>query len=391
MIWSTRFAAESNRSLSMVQIFDWLPDQTFEPRRYQTGNIGNWSGHLPFAHDLVLASRPSLLVEVGTHPAESYFGFCQTIAEHNLPCTAYAVGTWEGQRHAEDSEEAVYQEVDSYNKANYQHFSYLLRMQFDNALNSFSSDSIDVLHIDGLHDFDDVVHHFYSWLPKVKPGGIVLLHNIAVRHGTVGVWKLWEKLTEESECFDFHHSGGLGVFRKPGAPDADSEFLRMLFKADQGTKGKLRRWYELLALELERKHERTDGAGELALPGRTAEMQGTITRLTQQLGEAAKRLAAFEAEHETLIDDINRQQTRIYLLEDIREQAKKDREELEDLQNKDLDVERTKKQLAELEEQYAVVSAEHHRLETMLNGILQSRSWKITSPIRRMTESLSGK
>jgi hypothetical protein len=165
----------------------------------------------------------------------------------------------------------------------------------------------------------------------------------------------------------------------------------MLFKADQSTKGKARRWYELLALELERKHGRADGTGELVPPGRTAEMQAAITRLTQQLDEAAKQLAAFETEHEALIDDINRQQTRIYLLENIREQAKKDSEELEDLQNKDLDVERTKKQLAELEGKYAIVSRERDRFETTLNGILQSRSWKITSPIRRMTENLSGK
>jgi hypothetical protein len=75
----------------------WLPSGSFETRRYRRGNIGNWSGHLPFARGLIVAARPSLLVELGPHRGESYFGFCQAIAENDIFCVAYAVDTWTGE------------------------------------------------------------------------------------------------------------------------------------------------------------------------------------------------------------------------------------------------------------------------------------------------------
>jgi hypothetical protein len=34
---------------------DWLPKGEFQPRRYRPGGVGNWSGHLPFANDLIAA------------------------------------------------------------------------------------------------------------------------------------------------------------------------------------------------------------------------------------------------------------------------------------------------------------------------------------------------
>src|ERR1700743_2769673 len=159
----------------------WFPSQKFEPRRYSPGNVGNWSGHLSFAHDLVAALRPSILVELGAHLGESYFGFCQAMSKEEVPCLTYAVDTWKGEFHSGFYGESVYEEVAAYNKANYSQFSYLLRSLFDDALPGFADESIELLHIDGLHTFEAVSHDFYGWLPKVKPGGIVLLHDVAVR------------------------------------------------------------------------------------------------------------------------------------------------------------------------------------------------------------------
>ena len=89
----------------------WFPNQVFQPRRYRPGGIGNWSGHLPFAGDLVPALRPHCLVELGTHFGESYFGFCQAIAEHQIPCTAYAVDSWRGEALAGFFSESFYADV----------------------------------------------------------------------------------------------------------------------------------------------------------------------------------------------------------------------------------------------------------------------------------------
>lgn len=236
----------------------WLLSGSFRPRRYKPGNIGNWSGHLPFARDLIVAVRPSLLVELGTHWGESYFGFCQTIAENNIPCVAYAVDTWTGEEQSGFYDETVYNDVVSYNEANYKDFSYLIKSLFDNALPQFADESIDILHIDGLHTFDAVSHDFYSWLPKVKPGGIVLLHDIAGRHADFGVWKLWDELKTKGAAFEFHHSWGLGVFEKPGSGSSKlrPRFLETLLNSDTTQQEHIRRFYSLAAVQLEWKNAR---------------------------------------------------------------------------------------------------------------------------------------
>jgi hypothetical protein len=306
----------------MSSVIDWLSRKSFEPRRYRPGQIGNWSGHLPFAHDLLLGSRPSLLVELGTHLGESYFGFCQTIAENHLDCTAYAVDSWEGEPHAGFYDHTVYEEVDAYNKANYASFSYLLKMFFDDALKNFSDESVDLLHIDGLHTFEAVSHDFHSWLPKVKPGGIVLLHDVEARHQDFGVWKLWEQLQLQGETFEFKHSWGLGVFRKPGGGEITDEFLRTLFHADERAAEAIRRYYSFLALELEAKHRDTpqkretseavdfqvylpDANGYSEARSRTTRVASDVwTRLTIDLesGVAAEPLRLDPADRPALIE-----------------------------------------------------------------------------------------
>ncbi len=241
--------------MTMLITSPYVPSGTFHPKRYRPGGIGNWSGHLPFANDLIRAVRPQLFVELGTHYGESYFGFCQAVSEHNVPCVCYAVDTWLGEAHAGFYGEEVYTEVDSYNRVNYDKFSYLLRTTFDAALAQFAPDSIDILHIDGLHTYEAVAHDFYGWLPKVKPGGIVLFHDIKTRHQDFGVWKLWEELKSQGATFEFEHSWGLGVFRKPGIAPTGAGLLGILFGDSDEMKTHLRRFYVLCATELECRHK----------------------------------------------------------------------------------------------------------------------------------------
>jgi predicted O-methyltransferase YrrM len=229
-----------------------FPAKPFRPRRYRPGGIANWSGHLPFAHDLVAALAPSLIVELGTHYGESYFGLCQAVEEHGLACLCYAVDTWRGDEHSGSYGEAVFAEVDSYNKLHHKRFSTLLRCTFDEASVQFEEKSIDLLHIDGQHTYESVRNDFDRWLPRIRPGGVMLIHDIAVRHGDFGVWRLWEEVKTRFRSFEFLHSWGLGVIQTDGS-SSDSPFLNALFSDSGSDRAFVARYYADLArlLELE--------------------------------------------------------------------------------------------------------------------------------------------
>ena len=225
-----------------------------------------WIDHLAFAYDIVEAVRPELLVELGTHKGLSYFAFCQSMVENDIEGLAYAVDNWEGEEHAGKHESQVYQEVMKHNREYYRAFSYPLKMYFHEALNHFDNDTIDLLHIDGLHTYDAVKEDFSNWYPKVKPGGIILFHDICARIKDFGVWKFWEELQEEHQCFSFHHGFGLGVLRKPGGYKPDHPLLQLLFDSPQEEHGEIRKIYSLASefLECKRKTRRLI-AGQQAL------------------------------------------------------------------------------------------------------------------------------
>lgn len=192
-----------------------------------------------------------MIVELGTHWGEAYFTFCQTVEEQSLSCLCYAVDHWRGDEHAGRYGEEVFDEVNEYNNRFYRQFSYLLRASFDEALSQFADESIDLLHIDGLHTYEAVKHDFDAWLPKVSKGGVILLHDIAPRHEDFGVWRLWDEIkTEFSDAFEFHHSWGLGVVAKARVL-RNSPLTELLFEGSPADREDLRRHYVIYASHLE--------------------------------------------------------------------------------------------------------------------------------------------
>jgi hypothetical protein len=193
-----------------------LPSRRFEPRVY---GVGAWTPHLHFAYDLVATLRPALVVELGVDRGESYFAFCQAALEHQTGSRCFGVDTWRGDQHAGGYDETTFAEVSEHNRTHYQTFSTLLRAEFDEARPRFEDESIDLLHLDGLHTEAAVRHDVGSWLPKLRPGGLLLLHDVRVRNKGFGVWKIWEELQQQSRSWTFEDGPGLGVWQKPpGGP-----------------------------------------------------------------------------------------------------------------------------------------------------------------------------
>jgi hypothetical protein len=247
----------------------------FIPRYLSTQVPAEWFAHLAFANDLIAALRPSLLVELGTVSGDSYFGFCQSILEHGLDCVCYGVlaSTDECSR------------LKSYN-THYEAFSYLL--DSDQASRRFSENSIDLLHICQAANtaFDD-------WLPKVKPGGFVLIDGIE---------------SAFPDQFAFHHGGGLRVLRKPGGSPLVSPLLVSLLSGSREAREYVRRHYVIyseLTSELRAaQHERTFLETELT---RTQFERNDARRTLEQLQKSlAPAREASQARETQLQEEIQR-------------------------------------------------------------------------------------
>lgn len=190
------------------------PDNYYLRKPVYLDNPHGWIPHIPFAFYLVETMKPATIVELGTYSGNSYFAFCQVVKELRLPTRCFAVDTWQGDMHVGKYGAEVYKRVKKINDKQFSAFSELIAKPFDDALPRFADGSIDLLHIDGTHTYDAVKNDFTNWFPKLKKGGIVLLHDTIVRKTGFGVWKFLQKIKERYLVFEFAFSEGLAVVCK---------------------------------------------------------------------------------------------------------------------------------------------------------------------------------
>ena len=171
-----------------------------------------WEGHRDFVYDLINFVKPKMITELGSQYGCSLFTFCQSVKDNNLDTKIRAVDMWSGDIGAPDTGEEVFALV---NKIKDTYFSNLdiklYQMRFDDALPDFEDGSIDILHIDGGHTFEDVDHDLKTWLPKLSEDGIILFHDVYsdIDDGSCVHWRETKK--KYSNFFDFEHSCGLGI------------------------------------------------------------------------------------------------------------------------------------------------------------------------------------
>jgi hypothetical protein len=174
-----------------------------------------WAGHKYFTYDLIANIKPKKIVELGTHYGTSLWSFSQAVKDEQIDAEINAIDTWIGEAQAGFYGEEVFEMVNDIKDRFYSNLKInLIRKTFDEAISNFEDNSIDILHIDGLHTYEAVKHDFENWLPKVKNDGIVLLHDIVVNKDEFGVYKFWMELKNSYSTMEFLYSYGLGVLFK---------------------------------------------------------------------------------------------------------------------------------------------------------------------------------
>lgn len=238
-----------------------------------------WGGHRRFAYDLARWMRPTRIAELGVHWGTSFFTFAQAMKDGRMKETELiGVDTFEGEDHAGHYGPEVLETVQRIVREYFpKQRIELHQMFFADALATVDDESIDLLHIDGLHTFEAVKEDFETWLPKLAPEGVVLFHDVAPDTG-YGSTDYWNQIVEEYSGFAFEHSWGLGVLFPKG--DSRLEQLRQ-----QGLDDKLIA-YTALA-KAERSAIELHDVGEMA-----KQRMETITKQGEQNEELRQRLAA---------------------------------------------------------------------------------------------------
>jgi GT2 family glycosyltransferase len=362
-----------------------------------------WRQLIPFAFWVVDVLQPETFVELGTHTGVSYSAFCRAVQMAGGRTACYAIDTWKGDDHSGFYGEEVFEALSAFNTAHFSAFSRLDRLTFDEAAPQFGDKTIDLLHIDGRHDYESVSHDFYTWLPKMTDRGIVLFHDTNVRERSFGVWKFWEGISQQYPSFSFMHSNGLGVLavgrdvpeviRRLTIRDGDNVahvtevrdfFARLGIRVEERLQRQLlieesklhqdekRQLQERLASEVDAHHE------EKRL------LRSEVTSHQEETRQLQKRLSSEARTH--------RQETH-KLQERLRTEVRAHQDETHRLHEQldsvkgvlDLEIkERQRLQAAngELDAQRAAEGSEAQRLAAHIEEIRRSTSWRLTGPLR---------
>lgn len=199
----------------------------FSPR-YES-KVTAWHSHRLFAYSLIKKHRPSAIVELGVHYGDSYFTFCQACEELEIDAQCFGMDLWRENEQGNSHVDEVFDHINFYNNEFYNSFSTLLRMNFEDALSKFEDQSIDFLHIDGTTAPKNLERDYHDWLPKVRDGGLILLHGINVKKKDFDQSNFWNEMKDLHFTKEDLGGCGLGVIYKIPPKKETKESSRPFF------------------------------------------------------------------------------------------------------------------------------------------------------------------
>jgi predicted O-methyltransferase YrrM len=167
-----------------------------EEKSYQ---LSAWKGHADFAKWLVNRIQPTTTVDLGVDYGFSLFA----LAEPEIG-TVYGIDTFTSGAHGNhpDNYDVVMGIKERYNFSNVE----VIKGLFSDVVVNWTK-PIDILHIDGDHQYESIVEDWNNWFPFLTENGVVIMHD--TNSDWVGIKKFYDEITIP-KC-NFLQSYGLGV------------------------------------------------------------------------------------------------------------------------------------------------------------------------------------
>jgi predicted O-methyltransferase YrrM len=124
----------------------------------------------------VHAPAGGTIVEVGSYHGKSAVNLAYAVRKRGGVAGIYCVDTWMNTNIEHAKNVDVFQHFLD-NTAAYRDLITLLRGRSEEVGREWKGGAIDVLFIDGDHSYDGVTADIHSWMPHLKPGGLVLFHD----------------------------------------------------------------------------------------------------------------------------------------------------------------------------------------------------------------------
>lgn len=200
----------------MIENFSWYKNKREDWREYvlslHDDNVSEilgtipsaWNippkGHRRFAEWLINRIKPEVTVELGVD--YGYSSLVMALCQDN---PVYGIDCFDISKHGERQDldyEFVMSAKEKLKLSNLE----IIKGYFDDVAKTWNKE-IDLLHIDGLHDYENCRNDCETWSPFLKEDGVIIFHDTVSNPDTVGLF--FSQL--EVPKVNFTNSCGLGV------------------------------------------------------------------------------------------------------------------------------------------------------------------------------------
>ncbi len=378
----------TDRQRDVVLLGDWLswgPD-SLPPSR--------WNRNIPFVSWIFANRRPRLCVELGSRTGESFRPLCQIVDRFSPGSRCIGIDPWNGAGGTSGRRHSVYEELRDRCETRHPGSASVLRMELNDAVSQFDQECIDFLHIARPDDAADCAPLDLSiWRPKLRPGCVIMLSRSKQDGGDDPETKLWPLLSEWYPSTFLSSPHLMAVAQVPYEAEAPIvDFLRSDPTA-------LSAFFRLLGQRFEYRH----------VIGSDPMSPDALRRyLSKVLNDHAEDIARLENQHAVAIDALdqqitsmderlfvrsselsNRQTEADILLARLASSAASYDREREDLHARVSELnERHSLDLATLQHQINLRDIHINELNTYINAITTTRSWRMTRPLRMVQAAL---